>query len=1277
MRFISGGPIIPDLLLGERDAGRVVFLCGAGVSIPSGMPTFTQLTEFVIDKLAPQSDSGIRKAFAPWVDSKQEIPVIARTPLDQVFNLLQLEYGRDQVGRLVSERLAVSGIKSAITKAHETIGKISANQDGNPQIVTTNFDHLFEHALGPRLRQTYVPPTFPDLRHNASLMGVTYLHGRLAETGSEVHDYVLSSSDFGRAYLAQGWATSFIQNLLQKFTVVLLGYQAEDPPVKYLFQGINSSSDHDKRRLYAFDQGLTEDVEAKWRDRGVTPIAYPESEKHQSLWETLEAWAVRSENPAAWKASVVDMAKKGPRSLQPHERGMVAHLVRTNVGTKQFAEARPAISAEWLLVFDPFRRYAEPVTRSIYDEELIDPLEAYGLDDDPSRQQEDQVESNPELEDLISWRHGDDSLDHQHRLTKGTARGFEPMPSRLRHLSQWILQHVNQPILAWWVARQRQLHPRLLESLKTAVDDSDHMTEQARKLWAMIFEVLEDQNDDVVNMAWHQALRRINKSGWSTSVIRELEKASEPKFKLRLPYYGLSKVQPPTDDWANVNFADIANIKIKFPSLHRAPPAVSDEALPSVFAALQRNLVRALERIVEAEERWFELSTLYPEENDEDFQNVDGQDAYIRWFLSLLDRFAELNPKLLRAHIDTWPDQDPYIFEKLQLYAWNNRNLFSADEVTERVLELQNSSFWKWQNQRELLFLLRERWSDFTIDNKNLISNRILDGPSKYESESVEDYSTRKSTQSAIVFGWLNEAGCDFPESAAEEWSKLKGGLPEWQDEWINDAAESHEPSVRAVETNDDASVFNGIPYDRIIAVAKENSHRMISESTEYRPFLGLVKSSPSRAILALGSAARQGEYPTDFWDTAISNWPEDASQKTTRLLHEKIRLLPKKIIFELRGLIGRWLRDEFPKIATADEAFAYKTFDEIVEKLLSNGSIATASSIRETSIAGKVVKRSRRTQDYALNSPIGGAIHGLLKHLDNMEVQNEEGIHHSLKIRIEWLLDAPGEGSDHTVCVLAQNIARLNSIDSHWVSEKMVPWFDTKHPKSEPAWNGILSYNWMSIQPVFGQIKNFFLKLPAVVRTWNWSDGAVRKVYIWLVQAALLSTDEGPHLTMEETRDCLRQIDQDGLQHVIWFLGRVGVGNDNGWDRLIIPFIHDAWPKELHLQTEKTSKAWTLMLEQTGDAFPNALNAVHHYLRPILTSHTGLYRFHREITDEEPFTVQFPNETLELLHLIVPVDPASAPYDLSKVLNILIETDPKIEADRRYQRLRDIEASR
>lgn len=1274
MRFIANGPIIPDFLLSERDAGRVVFLCGAGVSMPSGMPSFLELTDFVIKCLSPSHDSEIRREFSAW-DPKSEIPVTARTPLDQIFNLLQLEYGRDAVGKLVSEKLALSDPTTALAKEHGVISRISSNQEGTPQIVTTNFDLLFEHAFGERTVQTYVPPTFPDLRHNVPVSGITYLHGRLSDTSDDIHDYVLSSADFGRAYLVQGWATSFIQQLLQNYTVVLLGYQAEDPPVKYLLQGLNSSHDHNRDRLFAFDQGKNEVIEAKWRDRGVTPIAYPESQRHQSLWDTLGAWADRADSPTRWRSSVVDLSKRNPSTLNPHERGMVSHLLRTPTGTKLFADAEPSPPIDWLCVFDRNCRFAQPSKRFGGDSEQFDPLDTYGLDDDPPRPTEREQEKLLDLEDLIGWRRGDDSLDHTQRLA-GFRPEYGPMPSRLFHLARWIQGHSKEPTLAWWVARQTHLHPRLLEMLKRAIENSDQIDEDSRNLWTIIFEALERPIHGPLESDWFQVRRRLKTRGWNRSALRAFEEATEPTFKTSPPL-GISKSRPPMEDWPKASWEEVTHIDLYFPPLHGKPPEVPDSALPSVFSALQRNLIRATERLNEAQRIWLGISSLYPEKSDDDDHYVSDPDAYIGWFLKLLNRMTNSEPKLLRAHIDTWPDPESYIFDKLRLFVWNHDNLYAGKFVAKSILSLQDKQFWWSENERELLFLLRGRWADFSLEDKESIALRVLNGRPIYESESEEQYHIRTSQRSVMVLGWLIKADCDMPQSLQEKWEELKSKLPEWDDSWIDEAASTNESWSGYISVNDDASVLDGVPIKQIITIAKEHSRREFGELVDQKPFLGLVKSQPIKAYLALFSAAKQNEFPTEFWNTLLQHWPDDAPYRTTRMLHKLVCGLPSEVVFSLRWQLSDWLKHQFPKLAIDDENQAYNVFDNLVDKILSHGAEATKSSIEQTMVGGETVVRSRRTLDYAINGPMGKATEGLLAALQSKNLQPGDGLPLDFTKRVEHLLTAKGEGPDHVACILALRTPGLNDIDPNWTSQWILPWFNTEHKFCEPAWNGILFNDWGRIQTIFGQIKEAFLSLMAIMRDWTWRGNRDRNAYILIVQSSVLSSTEDPHLTFDEVRDCLRQIDQDGLTQVIWFLGRVGTDYDNGWEKIVIPFIQTAWPKERRYQTEKASKAWVSMLDDTDKHFPAVFQAVRDYLRPIREPHFGIYGFINNSDQQESFISRFPNETLDLLSLIMPDDPRSVSYDLSQALSLLLEAEPSIATDRRYERLRELDALR
>src|SRR5690606_29189774 len=402
MRFHRDGPSIPDLLLERCDAGRVVFLCGAGVSMPAGLPDFKALAQQVIDFFDPAEDSDIRKTFNETNPS-----------LDKVFHLLYQEFAKSEVDVFVAERLRKDPSTLSVSKEHDWIKRISSGQSGYPQVVTTNFDWLFELGADSNTLKIHKPPVLPDVSLGSGIEGITYLHGRLADSDSENHEYVLSSADFGRAYLSEGWATEFVRNLLKHYTVVLLGYRAEDPPVKYLLQGLNHDSQHDRSRLYAFGRGRAEDIEAEWRDRGVTAIAYNE---HDDVWQTLEAWAERKDSPRRWLESVISSARRDPKSMEPHERGQVAHALRTARGAKLFAAANPAPHPEWICVLDARVRSAEPSKSYGPESEEFDPRAVYGLDDDQETLSDDRQRKIITNDDLLVWREGDDSPVAGHSL---------------------------------------------------------------------------------------------------------------------------------------------------------------------------------------------------------------------------------------------------------------------------------------------------------------------------------------------------------------------------------------------------------------------------------------------------------------------------------------------------------------------------------------------------------------------------------------------------------------------------------------------------------------------------------------------------------------------------------------------------------------------------------------------------------------------------------------------------------------------------------------------
>jgi hypothetical protein len=106
------------------------------------------------------------------------------------------------------------------------------------RLVTTNFDRLFLEACSPDV-QVSAAPQLPVPR-KAHWEGIVHLHG-LIDSGKRAGlDLILTSADFGRAYLLDRWASRFITELLQNFHVLLVGYSINDPVMRYLFDALSA-----------------------------------------------------------------------------------------------------------------------------------------------------------------------------------------------------------------------------------------------------------------------------------------------------------------------------------------------------------------------------------------------------------------------------------------------------------------------------------------------------------------------------------------------------------------------------------------------------------------------------------------------------------------------------------------------------------------------------------------------------------------------------------------------------------------------------------------------------------------------------------------------------------------------------------------------------------------------------------------------------------------------------------------------------------------------------
>ena len=165
-------------------------------------------------------------------------------------------------------------------------------------IITTNFDLLLEDAAR-NIRQpvqTYALGSIPRPSRRPEFSGVLHIHGALDRNPKRTTDLIISDQDFGEFYLRRRVVPDLIYDVARLYNLVLVGYSANDPPMRYLLNAVAADRAHfpDLKERFIF-HGMPNDdsVELEdWKAQGITPIPYRiQNGEHTQLERTLDHWA--------------------------------------------------------------------------------------------------------------------------------------------------------------------------------------------------------------------------------------------------------------------------------------------------------------------------------------------------------------------------------------------------------------------------------------------------------------------------------------------------------------------------------------------------------------------------------------------------------------------------------------------------------------------------------------------------------------------------------------------------------------------------------------------------------------------------------------------------------------------------------------------------------------------------------------------------------------------------------------------------------------------------
>ncbi|MCD9122401.1 anti-phage defense-associated sirtuin Dsr1 [Cupriavidus sp. UGS-1] len=1265
MQFVSNGPDIPNALLQAHEEGRVVFFCGAGISYPAGLPGFKGLVE--------------------------EIYRLNGTPLSDIerqsFDLGQFDATLDQLERrLPGQRLAVRRAlaqalkprlrRKGATDTHAALLRLARSREGSLRLVSTNFDRVF-HAAAKRSGQafdSYAAPMLP-IPKNSRWNGLVFLHGLLPEKADDtaLNRLVVTSGDFGLAYLTERWAARFVSELFRNYVVCFIGYSINDPVLRYMMDALAADRmlgevTPQAWALGDYQRGDDHRKTIEWEAKGVSPILYEVpagSHDHSALHGTLHAWAETYRDGVLGKERIVVSHALARPSASTQQDDFVGRMIwalsdKSGLPAKHFANFNPVPSLDWLLEAFSDERFQHS------------DLAHFGV---PPCEQVD-----TKLRFSLIRRPAPYDRAPPMLLASGGDNGSQ-WDDVMFHLGSWLVRHLDDPRLIIWVARRGgKLHDRwswlIDEKLNDLVSkerngnkvELDEIRLQApkaipspsmRKLWRLLL-------SGRVKSSWHNLdlyrwIRRLKREGLTSTLRLELRSLLAPLVELKEPLrWGNEEAGTGEPmrikqlvDWELVLAAD---------HVHSALRDLADQqwacALPLLLDDLQQLLRDALDLLRELDDgddrsdrsHW-DLPSIAPH-----WQNRGFHD-WVCLIELLRDAWLAIrNSDGARASriAETWFDLPYPTFKRLALFAASQDGCIRPEQWVAWLLA--NDAWWLWSHTtgREVFRLLVLQGCQLSATAQERLEAAIVAGPPRtMYREDLEPGRWKDLVEHSVWLhlAKLNTSGLALGPVAAALLAELSTAHPQWQlasnerDEFSHWMSGTGDPDYE---------------QSRDVDIAPRNWQELVQWLTkpppENRPLYedtwrDVCRNRFFHSLYALCDLARGGVWPTHRWREALQSWSEEGMVlRSWRYAARLVCTMPDPAIQEIAHAVTRWIDSVSRSVIQHEQILL-----DLCRRILSLPLKAGTGMTRNGEPINEPVTE-------AINHPVGHVTQVLINLWFKRNPNDNDQLPADIEPFFTLLCDLQTARFRHGRVILGSQLIALFRVDRTWTEQNLLPLFKWNDPaEAKAVWEGFL-WSPRLYQPLLIAFKTQFLESAN-----HYADlGEHRQQFAAFLTYAALGPTEG--YTVEEFRSAIGVLPQEGLEESAQALCQALEGaadqREDYWRNRIRPFWQYIWPKSRDISTGRIAESLARLVVAARSEFPAALAAMQDWLRPIEHPHYIVHLLY-----ESGLCSRFPADALRLLDIVI-ADQQWAPQELGQCLDVIVEALPKLAQEVPYLRL-------
>ena len=1039
MQFVKDGPQIPGELLQKHEEGNVIFFCGAGISYSAGLFGFEELVTNIYHHLGVHWEPEEKQAFD-------------RGQYDTTLGLLERRYPgqRGAVRRALYSLLQPKYRKKGALVSHEAILKLATGRDSKVRLVTTNFDRIFQKIIN-RNKQTtptYQAPLLP-IPKDSRWDGVVHLHGLLPESpvSGDLNRLVLSSGDFGLAYLTERWASRFVSELFRNYTVCFVGYSINDPVLRYMMDALAADRilGENTPKAYAladYETGEDESKLSEWKAKGVIPILYEVKrdgkgrQDHSSLYRTVSSWADTYQFGSQGKEAIVSQYAATQPLTSTTQDDYVGRMLwalsdKSGIPAKHFAEFEPTPSIAWLSPIESTHykhsdlpRFGIPIYKEHSEElkfSLIRRPAPYG---------------NAPWMNLLSDRYSHVKLD--------------PV---MFQLSRWLTKQLNNPSLILWVVNnggilheefsaliRRELNNLSMleknkdtEKLTSITDKSPYAipSREARALWDIILSGRLKSSMTTYDLySWIESLKL---DGLTTTARMNLRDLLSPKIEIRRSYRSLDSTKGSS---VSLDVNQLFDFKLELNTDNALSIIQSfkdspewQEALPKLLNDVQQLLSDALElmgSLGQVDDRSDHSHWPLPSISDH-WQNR-GHENWVVLIELLRDSWLSIyssSPDQALQIANTWYSTPYPTFKRLAFFAYSHFGA-SASELWVTNL-LQDNSYWLWTNEtkREVIRLLVIQGSNIPRHNLDQLETAIISGPPREmfrDDLDSEDWRSVSDHYTWLLLAKLELGGCPLSNRATRKLSTLISKNPSLRLQEDESDEFTHWLSGTGDPDFIDTTEFEHVPRKKTqllewLLKPQPSGGRPIDN--DWRE---LCEEKQSVATCALYRLALIDEWPVQHWIRALQAWSsENLARRSWRYLAPLVEIMPDYVLSEISSSLTWWL--------------------EVVSKVIQNhNELFIPICSRQIWLNGGTEADGQITVNKAINHPIGHITNGLINYWFR-EIQNDnQGLPEELKSIFRRLCDTEQHKFRYARTLLSANLITFFRIDQDWTQENLLP---------------------------------------------------------------------------------------------------------------------------------------------------------------------------------------------------------------------------------------------